>query len=502
MSASTTQVMAAHTHQPPTAASSWMDIAPPTSNTIAVASAFDEMFSGSQPQTPARSDSAPAADVHRAASGTDPYTSLKRLLDGGAPKSETAPKTECVVCYAALPQSGPTHTHFYDCHGSQVCNSCADRVHMCPLCRAPKPGFEAEVAEALCGSMDCGDCDCSSDEDSHAEAGHISDSGVGSDSDIGVASSATMHPELLDSPTASSVTRNFSMLLDSTPEMFNSEAESFDTEMQSVPEDPMLNLILDSLYETTGQPAPVPAPYLPSTTAATQALLVPPTQNASVKVEAVGNSLNSLKSTAKATVHVRSTRQKRSESKHSKSVKTKESTLLDAKKTSRTTRTPKNALSSGAGKARPVTTKKTKSKSQGTIGSDSPFATIGLSDADVCDMPFNDLVAAMEKGGFSKEAMAAGKAYRKRLKNRRHVMQYSTRKKQSSETLSGQNQSLKDQISELRRQNHSLVGVNRQLSEDLARATAIQNEATFEMRGMQEQLSVLKRLINGLAGNA
>ena len=86
-----------------------------------------------------------------------------------------------------------------------------------------------------------------------------------------------------------------------------------------------------------------------------------------------------------------------------------------------------------------------KPKEPDVVGAGSPFAGVGLSDDRVCDMPFGDLVAAMEKAGFSKELTAEGKAYRKRLKNRRHVMQYSNRKKVGTKTLNGQNDDLKVQ---------------------------------------------------------
>jgi hypothetical protein len=139
-----------------------------------------------------------------------------------------------------------------------------------------------------------------------------------------------------------------------------------------------------------------------------------------------------------------------------------------------------------------------KPKDPEVVGAGSPFAGVGLSDDRVCDMPFGDLVAAMEKAGFSKERTSEGKAYRKRLKNRRHVMQYSNRKKAGSTTLSSQNDGLKATIISLKKRNDSLVGVHGRLSEELRLATAVRHEAVTGMEDLQAQMAALQSAVAAL----
>ena len=129
------------------------------------------------------------------------------------------------------------------------------------------------------------------------------------------------------------------------------------------------------------------------------------------------------------------------------------------------------------------------------MGAGSPFAVVGLSDDLVCGMPFGELVAAMKKAGFSKELTAEGKAYRKRLKNRRHVMQYSNRKKAGSTTLSSQNDGLKVKIISLKKRNEKLVSAHGRLNEELRLATVVRHEAVNGIEDLQAQMAALQRAV-------
>ena len=165
----------------------------------------------------------------------------------------------------------------------------------------------------------------------------------------------------------------------------------------------------------------------------------------------------------------------------------------------RTTAKPPAQIIARAGKTAKAPRKKPSlAKDSEVVGLDSPFTAIGLSDDRVCDMPFGDLVAAMETAGFSSGLTAEGKAYRKRLKNRRHVMQYSNRKKIGSTTLNGQNDDLKVKIVMLKKQNEKLVGVNGRLGDELRRATAVRHDAVAEMQGLQSQMAALQRAVASL----
>ena len=129
------------------------------------------------------------------------------------------------------------------------------------------------------------------------------------------------------------------------------------------------------------------------------------------------------------------------------------------------------------------------------VGAGSPFAVVGLSDDLVCGMPFGELVAAMKKAGFSKELTAEGKAYRKRLKNRQCVKQYSNRKKAGSTTLSSQNDGLKVEIISLQKRNDELVSEHGRLNEELRLATVVWDEAIIGIEDLQAQITALQRAV-------
>jgi hypothetical protein len=142
--------------------------------------------------------------------------------------------------------------------------------------------------------------------------------------------------------------------------------------------------------------------------------------------------------------------------------------------------------------------KSKKNKDKAEIGADSPFASIGLTDTKVCAMPFQELIEAMNAAGFSKQQVAAGKLYRKRLKNRQHVMEYSSRKKQSTASIAEENKALKASIIALTAQNTELTNINKRLNLQVEEANKAQAQTRFEMSALQEQIVQLQRVVASL----
>jgi hypothetical protein len=330
------------------------------------------------------------------------------------------------------------HEHFQNCHGQQVCDSCIPKVHNCPLCRAPK--FTDPFSTVIDKTQDTASqwsttCSAPGLADELYDSGHQSDSDVDSFDSFPSPSADTE----LDFP-AERIDSLDRLIFGS-----STNSESDRSSQSSIVSDD-LDSILSSFYTETGMSAPAAA--LPQHH-------IKPLASRQTNIRRQTKKQKKVASVPKA-------RKPKSEAVAGKSIQVKKEENLE-------------------------------------IGPDSPFSGINLSDQTVCNMPFQQFVDAMDAAGFSKQQVAKGKLYRKRLKNRQHVMEYSSRKKQSTATLAEQNQELKASIFELQNKNEQLVSENKKLAEQLKTSQKIQANASFEMSAMKEQLNQLQRYVKNLS---
>jgi hypothetical protein len=129
---------------------------------------------------------------------------------------------------------------------------------------------------------------------------------------------------------------------------------------------------------------------------------------------------------------------------------------------------------------------------------DNPFKGIGLSDDEVCDIPFPDLVKAMKENDFTEEMMERGKRHRKRLKNRRQVMSYANRKKDSTDQTKHENSSLEQTIFTLNKHNSTLEQTNKKL-DLLVRSKRNESQSLASANDLLlQQIEALNKQLNSL----
>lgn len=137
-----------------------------------------------------------------------------------------------------------------------------------------------------------------------------------------------------------------------------------------------------------------------------------------------------------------------------------------------------------------------KSRPRKRTDQDNPFKGTGLTDDDVCDLPFNDLIKIMKEKNFTADMIERGKKHRKRLKNRKQVMSYANRKKTSNNVTQMQNVQLEESIQALNRENSSLALQNKKLDQ-VVRSRNMQSEAIASANAlMMQQIEALKRQLD------
>jgi len=143
-----------------------------------------------------------------------------------------------------------------------------------------------------------------------------------------------------------------------------------------------------------------------------------------------------------------------------------------------------------------------KSTSKGTVtkASDNPFAKHNVPDQVVEGLPHSEFVQLMKTHGFTAKQVTAGKRFRKRLKNRRQVMQYADKKRVGEGVLREENAVLHGKVAQLQRENHQLRATNEQLARsrdffEIARATAIRDaeQLQAELTAMHAQLAAARQ---------
>ena len=449
--------------------------------------------------------------VSGSAHSEQPYFHIQQLLSPVGPDTSgcgqpepqpEGPAGDCAVCYDSLPDL-PPNKYFGSCHGDQICGGCADKVDMCPLCREPKPGREAGVADLLSPKGKCAPC-TPNGADADAAMEHLGNSDPTEHPRQHLGAMFTVADEFglgghLDAIVGAGVFREVAGDADTEldkilVELWGANEEEAEAEA-GAPKMPKM-----PTPEGAGSPAMVQL-MLPDRrpTALAVPLTTPPPaaeqpragrkRKKTVKAEAADAAPLGVPGKPAPT-------RPRAADTGSQPLRDRNAAKV-ARTSAKSPAQPAQVAASKASKGRAP-----KAKDPEVVGQDSPFAGVGLSDDRVCDMPFGDLVVAMETAGFSKELTAEGKAYRKRLKNRRHVMQYSNRKKVGTKTLNGQNDNLKSSVVSLQTRNDRLVSANERLSHDLQRATAVQQKAAAEMQALQSEMAALKKMVLGMAAGS
>eukprot|EP00040_Diaphanoeca_grandis_P023783 m.129877 g.129877 ORF g.129877 m.129877 type:complete len:300 (-) comp29439_c0_seq1:65-964(-) len=121
-----------------------------------------------------------------------------------------------------------------------------------------------------------------------------------------------------------------------------------------------------------------------------------------------------------------------------------------------------------------------------------PFTTIGLSEDQVCDMPFKCLKALMEEHKFSKEMTCQGKCYRRRLRNRRQVMAYAARKREKASKECKINSDLRQRVGSLCERKQQLEEDNTRKAEELTCLGSTCTQQQAENCFLMDKLKQLK----------
>lgn len=402
---------------------------------------------------------------------TQSLSELERMLFGTSERARMdyfsnidGGKRECVVCYDEIKGDANTtdHRHFqFDhggrCdHGKSLCSSCAEKVPQCPMCREVKPGME--LALELSGQNGSG---CSCIDAFRAE----------SDSD-----------DALELPVPSQSGDNSAEMETGTDNFLNLALESFvgntDVEMGFDAEFQLISNFPSS-------PQAIEPPTLsPPVTSHVRDALDPVFAAPTVAPRSSARSSNRVrKSSVKVDLEIYSDNDTKN--------------VLQTIQVSRST--PK-ARKTSVTKKSPSLTAKTPARPRKKTDTDNPFKCTRLTDEQVCDLPFNDIVKIMKDNNFTSEMIERGKKHRKRLKNRRQVMSYANRKRNNNEQTAEENADLESKISTLKTNNSNLSEENKQLSQEvrqkqtMSQATIIQNEM------LKQQIAELTRRINAQMG--
>jgi hypothetical protein len=129
---------------------------------------------------------------------------------------------------------------------------------------------------------------------------------------------------------------------------------------------------------------------------------------------------------------------------------------------------------------------------------DNPFAQHGVPDVEVEMMPFKEFQTLMRTHNFSAAEQAAGKRFRKRLKNRRQVMLYADKKRVSASSLKSKNTELMEMVEQLKHENTELKERNHFLEQTLEYLEQARTDAVNECSALQEQMLRLTSQMNDL----
>lgn len=393
--------------------------------------------------------SAPATD----AMDTSMLEDLLGMFGGDAPHNHGGHAAdECLVCYDVKDAANRGHTHqhshFGRCgHGHLLCNNCADKVHRCPLCRDIKEGWESYVmaTEALQDGRPC-------DEVSDTRATSVF---LPLDDDAAPSCSAA--------PAAAPAPNNLNL----SSSQLDAELDAFLTEVTP-------GLVGDALagaVPTTGwhnhsqpqQPTTQPHQSAPATN-------TPLGDNAEVPMEE-----------EPASAPPRAGRSRR------------RTAGVNRRNTSPAPPARKSASRQPQSAAKPAQRANTV-----TQDPDNPFAAYGVPDDEVELVSFKDFQALMQYHNFSSEQVAAGKRFRKRLKNRRQVMLYADKQRKSSKSLKVQNEELMVQVQALTEENEELKGRNHFLEQTLEYLEQARTDAVNECSALQQQMLQLTTQMNEL----
>jgi len=129
---------------------------------------------------------------------------------------------------------------------------------------------------------------------------------------------------------------------------------------------------------------------------------------------------------------------------------------------------------------------------------DNPFAVFNVPDYDVEQLSFGEFQQLMKSKKFTSSQVAAGKRFRKRLKNRRQVMLYARKQQVGARSLQQQNQQLTRKVDELARENTELRDKNLFLNQTLEYLEQARTDAVNECQSLQQQMHMLTSTMNDL----
>lgn len=370
---------------------------------------------------------------------------------------------ECLVCYDTKSETDAEHGLFRRCgHGAMLCNNCADRVHRCPLCREIKEGWESFVmaTEALQGGRPCDEQFGDSRETSFFLPSHTDD-------DDGVSCSAAPAPTTTSVPSLDhqldaeldaflgAVTPADGPLAGTAPpaptQQYDDNHHHQQNAVNQQHADPNEPVAMDEEPRSVVSAAPEGRPRR---------------KGAGTRRETTSPS------PAPSATHSPSRRRRRID----------EAQLAAQPEPEQQQEEPAPHQRSDAVSDDP----------------DNPFAKYKVRDDDVEFTQFKQFQALMMQHNFTSKELAAGKRFRKRLKNRRQVMMYADKQRVNTASLKSQNTELVRQMQNLQGENTDLKSRNHYLEQTLEYLEQARTDAVNECSSLQDQMLRLTSQMNEL----
>ena len=385
----------------------------------------------------------------------DSFLSAFNLSDHTSHSAEDC--HECLVCYEKKDaRGGADHGNFLRCgHGKHLCAPCSEKLLRCPLCRDIKEGYESYVlaTEALQGGRPC---------DDQWDAGRTSlYLPAGADDD------------------------------DSSPSCSAAPAPTMDV---SVAPTDALNLGADVFFGVEGgmTPPPLAGPAPPSWA------VVEPVETINEDDEAmvIEEEEKGEESTEPEPELTATGRPKR------RAAQSPAWRQHDNEATPEP-EAPSRALARKRPPASPSPQPSFEDEPPQRTNHvsrepDNPFAAFNVPDYDVEQLPFAEFQQLMKSKRFTPTQMAAGKRFRKRLKNRRQVMLYARKQQVGARSLQAQNSQLTRKVEELARENSELRDKNLFLEQTLEYLEQARTDAVNECQSLQQQMHQLTTTMNDL----
>lgn len=373
---------------------------------------------------------------------------------------------ECIVCFERMTLNDG-HEHFHECgHGHLFCKGCAEKVDVCPMCRAIKPGREAAVAE---------EAERISNDPSFVSCNHTAARERSQQNTESVSVDVDMNPVEAE------------------------EGKEVPKPAQSPPS-LALESSMSGIFGVSAPPSPVRELSASAWSSVDMSMVerAPSAERAIQNIETMlrsyaeaeevqGNEMVLVERSPTPVAGSRQSLQLVPES-STPSPAVTSATLALGKDTLHSKRERGSSFAKGGVDGAII-------KSDHISQKGNPFAKHKIKDSEVSDCSFTDFVSLMRWLKFTPEEVEEGKRFRKRLKNRKQVMSYSARKKNASSSLEKRNEFLEKELDQLTEQNASLTDKNTALNVQVREHENLRLAAEGEARALREQLEVLREAL-------